>query len=342
MRQLLTIPHRRKQGMCPVNGIRDLVQWRSGRDWSNEFLWGLGQGGGFAYLRFNSADPPRQVYTGIATPRQHRYMAELLVAEFTEIENRAFKFSWGKAREAVDAETPPVLGPLDMFYLHFYEDIYHKRHIPIHYVLLVGYENEEAYVLDTGKQDVQAISLNELRQAWDVNVPGLGKRNRLAILDIPQELPPTETLIRRSIIDECQTMLYPPVSMVGIPAMKKVAREIANWTEELGEHTAAKCLRQVREYLNSPPDLEGNHLTAGRDLYIAFLEEAGAQTGLDFSEAISWLRQSIAVIAELAEAICRNNLERAAACFDRVADIEAEAYTELSKIVGVASLPVVG
>ena len=29
---------------------------------------------------------------------------------------------------------------VDMFHLHFYEDIYHKRHIPIHYVLLVGYD----------------------------------------------------------------------------------------------------------------------------------------------------------------------------------------------------------
>src|SRR3989304_3412213 len=170
MRQFLTIPHRRRLGMCPVNGIRDLVQWRSGRDWSNEFLWGLGQGGGFAYLRFNSADPPRQVYTGIATPRQHTYLAELFNADFTEIENRAFTFSWDKARKAVDAGTPPVLGPLDMFQLHFYEDIYHTRHIPIHYVLLVGYDDEKAYVHDTGEEDVQGVSLNELRLAWDVNV----------------------------------------------------------------------------------------------------------------------------------------------------------------------------
>ena len=212
--------------MCPVNGIRDLVHWRSGRDWSNEFLWGLGQGGGFAYLRFNSADPPRQ-------------------------------------REAVDAGTPPVLGPLDMFHLHFYDDIYHKRHIPIHFVLLVGYEDENAYVHDTDKEKVQVILLDELRLAWDVNVPGLGKRNRLAIIDVPQELPPTDVLIRRSIADECKTMLHPPVSMVGTPAMKKVAREIARWPEELGEDIALKCLRQVREYLNSPPDLEGHHLTAG-------------------------------------------------------------------------------
>jgi hypothetical protein len=103
-------------------------------------------------------------------------------------------------------------------------------------------------------------------------------------LDIPQDLPPTDVLIRKSIADECQTMLHPPVNMVGIPAINKVAREIPRWPEELGDDTAAKCLRQVREYLNSPPDLEGNRITAGRDFYIAFLQEAGALAGLDFKE----------------------------------------------------------
>jgi hypothetical protein len=104
-----------------------------------------------------------------------------------------------------------------------------------------------------------------------VNVLGLGKRNRLVVFDVPESLPPTEALIRKSIADQCQAMLQPAVSMVGIPAMQKVAREIPQWPEELGEGTAAKCLRQVREYLNSPPDLEGDHLTAGRDRYVAFL-----------------------------------------------------------------------
>ncbi|MBN1314454.1 MAG: hypothetical protein JXA42_03265 [Anaerolineales bacterium] len=50
-----------------MNGNRDLVQLFTGRDWSNEFVYGLGQGGGFAYLRFKSADPPRLGYWGIAT-----------------------------------------------------------------------------------------------------------------------------------------------------------------------------------------------------------------------------------------------------------------------------------
>jgi hypothetical protein len=336
MANLLTIPHRVRPGLCPVNGIRDLVQWRSGRDWSNEFLWGLGQGGGFAYLRVNVADPPRQVYWGTSTPRQHKYLAGLLGAGYAESENRVFKSSWPKAREAVDAGRPPVIGPLDMFYLPWYGDIYHRRHIPIHYLLLVGYDDTHAYVHDTGEQDVQTIPIEELRLAWDVNVPGLGKRNRLVVLDIPRDLPPTAALIRQAIADECQAMLHPPVSMVGIPAMRKVAREIAGWPEELGEEVAARCLRQVREYLNSPPDLEGNHLTAGRDLYLAFLQEAGPLAGLDFSAAIVCLSESLETIPGVADAIRTNDLAQAAAGFERIAAAETKAYTMLSRIVGTA------
>ncbi len=323
--------------MCPVNGIRDLVQWRTGRDWTNEFVWGLGQGGGFAYLRFNAAHPPRQVYTGIATPRQHRYLAELLGMDLKVVENRAFKFAWGLAQAALDQGKPPILGPLDMFHLPYYSELYHRRHIPIHFVLLVGYDRETAYLHDTGEEAVQAVPLAELQRAWDVNSPGLGKRNRLTILEIPNELPPDAALIRKSVADECRMMLHPPVSMVGIPAMKKLAREIVHWPVALGDEAAAHCLLQVREYLNMPPDLEGNHLTAGRDVYIEFLKEAGEMSGLDFSPAVRWLGTSMAAVPDLAGAIRRADLEQAAAGFEHMAEWETAAFREMARVVGVES-----
>ena len=130
--RILVIPHRPAAGMCPVNGIRDLVDWRCGHDWSDEFVHGLGLGGGFAYLRINPARPPRQVFWGNSTPRQHAYLAELLGAGITEVDGRSFKFAWGRAREAVDAGTPPVLGPLDMYHLHFCDGLYQRVHVPIH------------------------------------------------------------------------------------------------------------------------------------------------------------------------------------------------------------------
>jgi hypothetical protein len=271
------------------------------------------------------------VYWGIAGPRQHKYLAELLEADYVESEDRSFKFSWEKAREAVDAGTPPVLGPLDMFHLHFYESIYRSRHIPIHYVLLVGYGDDAAYVYDTDKDEVQTIPLDELTQAWDVNVPGLGRRNRLAIFDVPRDLPPTDALICKSVADQIQGMLRPPVSMVGVPAMEKLAREIAHWPEELGQETATKCFRRVLEYLNSPPDLEGTHLTAGRDLYVKFLGEAGEMVRLDFSGAIERFRESMKTVPRLAEAIRQERLADAASYIRHIANEEAKAYGELGK-----------
>jgi hypothetical protein len=335
MDKTLEIPHRVAPGLCPVNGIRDLIHFRTGRDWSNRFVHGLGQGGGFAYLRFGAAHPPRQVYWGIAGPRQHQYLAELLGAQYTAIENRTFKFSWAKATAALDGGTPPILGPLDMYHLPFYEELYHERHIPIHYLLLLGYDGESAFVLDTGNDGVQALHLDELRQAWDVNVPGLGKRNRLVVLDVPHEIPPTAELIRQAIADQCQNMLRPPVSMVGIPAMRKLAREIAGWPGELSGETADLCLRQVLEYLNSPPDLQGDHLTAGRDLYVGFLQEAGPMAALDFSPAIRHLEATIRSIPQLAATIRAGLLDEAARYILSIAEEEAAAYSILGEIVGV-------
>jgi hypothetical protein len=221
-----------------------------------------------------------------------------------------------------------------MFYLHFYDEIYHQRHIPIHYLLLVGYDDENAYVHDTDLDDVQNVPLDELEQAWDVNIPGLGKRNRLVSMNIPREIASNNALIRRSIGDQCKTMLKPPVSMIGIPAMEKVSREIAGWPQELGEGVADSCLKQVREYLNSPPDLLGNHLTAGRDIYITFLEQAGVMTSLDFSAAIKRFQAAMGLIPKIAEAIQHDDLKDTAAGFASVAGEEKEAYRILSNCVG--------
>ncbi len=319
--------------MCPVNGIRDLVHWRTGRNWSNNFVYGLGLGGGFAYLRFKAANPPRQVYWGIAGPRQHKYLAKILGASYHEVENRTFKFSWARAKEALDAGRPVIIGPLDMYYLHFYEDIYRKRHIPIHYLLLVGYTEDHAVVLDTDHSQPQILSLKELEQAWNVSVPGLGRRNRLVVLDIPEEIAPTVELIKRSLTDECNVMLRPPVSMVGIPAMEKVAREIGHWVEEFENEVMRTCVDQVRTYLSSPPDLEGSHLTAGRDIYISFLEEAALESKLDLSQVIILLQSSMGLIPDLASTLRANQLVEAGKIFEQIAEKERKAYTSLERVL---------
>jgi hypothetical protein len=120
--------------------------------------------------------------------------------------------------------------------------------------------------------------------------------------------------------------------------MKKLARELPRWPQELGEDRAAASLSQVREYLNSPPDLTGDHLTAGRDLYVTFLTEAGPMVGLYFSAAADRLRTVIEIIPQLADALRDGRLEEAGGLFGRIAKEESQAYYELSEILGLEDL----
>jgi hypothetical protein len=200
-------------------------------------------------------------------------------------------------------------------------------------MLLVGCDDECAIVVDTGWEEVQQISLADLEVAWNISVPGMGKRNRLAILNLPEKIEPIEKLIRKAIRDQCQLMLKPPVSMLGIPAMQKLAREIQGWPQELGDETRQRCLQQVLEYLNSPPDSQGDHLTAGRDLYIAFLQQASEAARLDFSKPIDQLQVVLDIIPKIAQAIQVMDLSTAAKSFMQVAVAEKQAFSLLNELV---------
>jgi hypothetical protein len=67
-----------------------------------------------------------------------------------------------------------------------------------------------------------------------------------------------------------------------------------------------------------------------------YLQQAGEMTGIDFSQAVKHLRESISFIPEVAGAIQQGDIVKAALCFERVAEAETKAYTELSKVLGAA------
>ncbi|TET52987.1 MAG: hypothetical protein E3J64_04255 [Anaerolineales bacterium] len=69
-------------------------------------------------------------------------------------------------------------------------------------------------------------------------------------------------------------------------------------------------------------------------MYVSFLREAGELAGLDVSEAVARLEETIASIPQLAAAVREIRLEEAAASFRRIADCEAEAYALLQGTAG--------
>ena len=119
-----------------------------------------------------------------------------------------------------------MVGALDMYYLNYYPDLYLKEHIPIHYILLVGYDEEKktVFVHDCSIEGMQEMPYDEFEQSINVNVPGLSKRNTYRVFKTPDLIPDEIEVADKGFDHKARHMLKPPVSMFGIPAMRKLAK----------------------------------------------------------------------------------------------------------------------
>jgi hypothetical protein len=247
MKKLHGLPHRVCESTCYVNGLEDLVTWK-GADYADFLLSVIGGMAGFTYLRFKRADPPCMVYWGANPKYLMKDLARIIGFEETVIEGKTFKNTFPKLKESIDSGQPVLAGALDMYYLQYYPDLYEKLHVPIHYVLVVGYDDEEhvVFVHDCSHEKVQQISYDEFEKALDVNVPGMSKRNTIRIFAVPERMPSESEVARTGFTHKAERFLNPPVKLFGIPAMRKLADEILEWDNK-------KCFEHMVTYATTPP-----------------------------------------------------------------------------------------
>lgn len=183
-------PHRVCESTCFVNGLDDLLTWK-GTDYIDYLLAVVGGMVGFAYLRFKRANLPCMVYWGASPKYLMKDLANIIGFKEWVIEDRSFKFTFRHLKEFINEGQPVMTCALDMYYLPYYVDFCHCQHIPIHYVLVVGYDDTEqvVFVHDCGFTNVQKISYEEFSNALDVKVPGMSKKNTIRAFTLPQEIP---------------------------------------------------------------------------------------------------------------------------------------------------------
>jgi len=326
MKKLHLLPHRVSESTCYVNGLEDLMAWK-GADYADFLLSVIGGMAGFTYLRFKRADPPCMVYWG-ANPK---YLMKDLAAiiGFKEIvtEGRTFKNAFQRLKEFIDSGQPVMAGALDMYFLHYYPDLYRKVHVPIHYVLVVGYDNEErvVFVHDCSHENVQRIGYDEFEKSLDVNVPGMSKRNTIRAFMLPEKMPSELEVARAGFSFKAQRFLKPPVKLFGIPAMLKLAHEIFEWDNR-------KCFEHMVTYATTPPLLpttfENSH---GMRFWQAdVLNTLGNKYNVSkWIDAASLFRQSGEEIMKLCEAALKQNKQRVSGSLLKIAKIEQQAYSLL-------------
>jgi len=55
-----------------------------------------------------------------------------------------------------------------MYHLHYYPELYRKQHIPIHYILAIGYDDEEqaVYAMTAATEECRRYLTQILKSRW--------------------------------------------------------------------------------------------------------------------------------------------------------------------------------
>ncbi len=263
---------------CGSTALRNLLRFH-GVEISEEMAFGLGAGACFYYVTIEDASPTRW-FNG-RTARLEESFDELTGAA---LELRTFEPGDGDAWEAARAEVDagnPVLLLTDLYYLDHYGN---SAHFPGHAVVLAGYDEELAYLSDTGFEELQRTSLESLDRARHSGHPAYPLQGHMFTASggvAPEQL---REAIPAAIERAARAMVEPEFrDFSGLDAVRRLAAEAGSWPEVAADWKwCARFGYQVIER-------RGTGGGAFRLMYSRFLEEAGRpEAALAAEAAARW------------------------------------------------------
>lgn len=329
MKKIISLPHCTHESTCYVNGLFDVLTWK-GAQYDYFLLPVIGGMMSFAYLKFKMARPPCMVYWGNSPKYLLRDLSDII--GFTQVtsEGKSFRNEFPRIKHYLDRNEPVMAGALDMYYLHYYPELYMKEHIPIHYLLVVGYDDEKniVYVHDCSMKDVQEISYDDFERSLNINVPGMSKKNTYRIFTMPETIPSELAIAEKGLARKAMYMLNPPVNMFGIPAMRKLAQEISNWTDR-------DCYTHMAAYAGLTPPLVNedlSHNDGARFEQARVLKELGLKYDKkQWTDASGLFVKSGELIIRLSGEALAYNGTACSEILKEIADLEEDGYTTLRK-----------
>ena len=271
---------------CGSTALRNLLGFH-GVELSEEMAFGLGAGACFYYLTLEQGSPSRFLNGRVA--RLEENFRELTGGT---LEMRTYgeeDEAWDAARAEIDSGRPALL-LTDLYYLDHYG---RSAHFPGHAVVLAGYDDEVAYLSDTGFEELQTTRLENLRVARHSEQPPYPLEGHQFSVGEAAGREQLHAAVPEAVERAVRGMLEPEWGeLAGLPAVRRLAAEAAEWPGEAEDWQW--CARFAYQVIERRGTGGGNF----RLMYSRFLEEAG------YSEA-----------APLAAAAARDWTELAAAFF---------------------------
>lgn len=306
---------------CGSTALRNLLAFH-GAAISEEMAFGLGAGAGFYYLAMDGTSPSRW-FNG-RTARLEESFRDLTGAA---LELRTFSAGNGEAWEAARAEVDagrPALLLTDIYHLDHYGN---SAHFPGHAVVLAGYDDEVAYLSDTGFEELQTTRLGNLERARHSDHPAFRMEGHMFTVPEEVERERLEAAIPAAITRATSEMLEPPFGEFGgLPAIDRLAAEAGSWPEAVEDwQWCARFAYQVIER-------RGTGGGCFRPMYARFLEEAGRdEAPLAAAAGARWTELAEAFrLASESEAPEARLWEAVSGGARRVAEAERHLWTELA------------
>ncbi|MDP1659498.1 MAG: BtrH N-terminal domain-containing protein [Methylotenera sp.] len=191
---------------------------------SEPMLFGLGEGLGFIFWNMKIMSFP---FIGgrIKPDALTENIARNLSLELTVKETSSQQKAWDNVKELVD--NGQIVGlKLDCFYLEYFSVPFHFAG---HYVVLLGYDNSFAYLMDTKQQGGEVkTSLKSLALARAEKGPMASKNLYYTLRKTGKKFDLKKAIVM-AIRNNANDYLNPPISNIGYKGILKTSSEIIKW-----------------------------------------------------------------------------------------------------------------
>ncbi|MFJ3951707.1 BtrH N-terminal domain-containing protein [Streptomyces libani] len=313
---------------CETTALGVLLR-HEGLDLSEPMLFGLGSGLSFIYWDSKAMGFP--FLGGRVKPFElTRNLAAALGLELLIGETTSPRKAWRNVAAPIDAGRPVGL-QLDSYHLDYFTT---KVHFGGHVVAMYGYDEQDAYLVDTAPQGgAVSTSLAGLARARAERGPMTAKHRSFTITAPSSPTPPRDRII--PAIKTCaDAFLNPPIANLGHRGIEKTAKHMPKWLQRSDN---------PREDLPRTAVLMERAGTGGalfRNLYRDFLAECAQmidsghlRTGHTlYTEAATLWTQVAALVATAGESGDAKHLVQAGSLLHELSRVEREAMQALSRL----------
>ncbi len=229
---------------------------------SEPMIFGLGEGLSFFFWKMKSMDSP--FFFGRTKPLQLSERLAINMNLNIEVSvTSSVKKGWSNILLRLESNSPIAL-MLDMYYLEYFEM---DEHFPGHFVVMYGYDDEYAYLIDwNGIGSKVKTSLKSLELARTAKVPRSSKNLSYFFTKNAKNYN-LETAVITATANNAKEYLNAPIKNIGYEGIIKAGNEMKKCFQ------SGKCtwdLKGIAEFMEEA----GTGGAIFRNLYRDFLKEA--------------------------------------------------------------------